>query len=54
MGCGCGRDLSPESIMDLFWKGLIIRVKDYEDIIDMIKTKKWNRRYYSKKYYLFI
>ena len=55
MGCGCGRDLSPESIMDLFWKGLIIRVKDYEDIIDMIRTKKnGTGDITQKKYDLFI
>ena len=55
MGCDCGRDLSPQSIIDLFWSGIIIRFKDYQDIIDMIRTKKSGTGDISqKKYDLFI
>ena len=52
MGCDCGRDLSPQSIIDLFWSGIIIRFKDYQDIIDMIRTKKSGTGDISQKKYL--
>ena len=55
MGCDCGRNLSPQSIMDLFWSGIIIRNKEYQDIIDMIRTKKSGTSDITqKKYDLFI
>ena len=55
MGCDCGRDLSPQSIIDLFWSGIIIRFKDYQDIIDMIRAKKSGTGGINqKKYDLFI
>ena len=55
MGCDCGRDLSPQSIIDLFWSGIIIRFKDYQDIIDMIRAKKSGTGDINqKKYDLFI
>ena len=49
MGCGCNRELSMESILQLFWNGLIIRQKEFDDIVDMIRTKKKGTGEIAKK-----
>ena len=49
MGCGCNRELSMESILNLFWNGLIIRQKGFDDIVDMIRTKKKGTGEITKK-----
>ena len=49
MGCGCNRELSIESILNLFWNGLIIRQKQFDDIVDMIRTKKSGTGEITKK-----
>ena len=49
MGCGCNRELSIESILNLFWNGLIIRQKGFDDIVDMIRTKKSGTGEITKK-----
>ena len=49
MGCGCNRELSMESILNLFWNGLIIRQKQFDDIVDMIRTKKRGTGEITKK-----
>ncbi len=49
MGCGCNRELSMESILNLFWNGLIVRQKGFDDIVDMIRTKKKGTGEITKK-----
>ena len=40
MGCGCINQIPFESILDLFWNGILIRNKSLNDIVDLIRTKK--------------
>ena len=40
MGCGCINQTPFESILDLFWNGILIRNKSLNDIVDLIRTKK--------------
>jgi hypothetical protein len=40
MGCGCVNQTPLESILDLFWNGILIRNKSLNDIVDLIRTKK--------------
>lgn len=40
MGCGCVNQTPFESILDLFWNGILIRNKSLNDIVDLIRTKK--------------
>ena len=40
MGCGCINKISFDSILNLFWNGLLIRKITFNDIIDIIRAKK--------------
>lgn len=40
MGCDCARSATPEEFLNTFWKDLIIRLKDIEDVASMISSKK--------------
>lgn len=42
MGCNCSRALSSEFLINIFWESLKLRNKPYQDIVDLIRTKKTN------------
>lgn len=49
MGCGCVNQTPFESILDLFWNGILIRNKSLRDIVDLIRTKKKGTSNIDKK-----
>ena len=49
MGCGCVNQTPFESILDLFWNGILIRNKCLRDIVDLIRTKKKGTSNIDKK-----
>ena len=55
MGCGCINQISFDSILNLFWKGLLIRKVTFNDIIDIIRAKKKGTdNIQDKKFQIFI
>ena len=55
MGCGCINKISFDSILNLFWKGLLIRKVTFNDIIDIIRAKKKGTdNIQDKKFQIFI
>ena len=54
MGCGCINQTPFESILDLFWNGILIRNKSLNDIVDLIRTKKKGTGNIDKKKIRFI
>ena len=49
MGCGWVNQTPFESILDLFWNGILIRNKSLRDIVDLIRAKKKGTSNIDKK-----
>jgi hypothetical protein len=49
MGCHCKHRISIDSLLNLFWNNLIIREKTFDEIVDIIRTKKTGTIEITKK-----